>query len=129
MKKIEAAAQAEGTWAVIIDGVVVQSCLFTREVAEEVAAAIHARQFEPEIDSQYGVLTRASYTIEGHVLRSEVQRLLDDAADNAYVTMQDAWTTVERSWEEVFRSTLSGLLSDSCDAVVRDWFRAQGVAW
>ena len=126
MKAIKVEQQAEGTWAVIIDGAVVQSCLFTREVAEEVAAAIHDRQFEPEHDSKYGVLSEASYAIEGHALRSEVQRLLDDAADNAYDTMTG---TRERSWEQVFRSTLSGLLSDCLDTTTTDWFRARGVAW
>jgi len=126
MKAIKIEHQSGNTWAVIVDGVQVQSCLFSREDAEELALAIFERQFAPESDSQFGVLTRASYTIEERVLRSEVQTVLDDAATNADRT---TFEVRDRSWESVFRGTLESLLCVCSDAVVADWFRAQGVAW
>jgi len=104
----------------------VDNLVEARQIASETLVELQDRAREPWYNSQYGKLSEASYAIADYRERSAVQDVLCSAADNATDTMQEV---EDRTWESVFRGTLESILCDCSDAVVRDWFRAQGVAW
>lgn len=114
---------------VLYKAALIDNLVYAREIAREILANLQARAREAQPDSKYLKLTDASHLIEDHRLRSEVQDVLDSAADNATETMQEV---KDRTWESVFISSLGSILSfyhGGMKESVREWFQANGVTW